>query len=97
MSVKPKAGTLPLNAMSELPTPNANAKKITALQRSSGRVTGYQLEDGTTLNKADAVNLARQGGIRGVGIAKNKGSEYLKSIPDENGNNNLSHLPTMKL
>ncbi|MCL2086560.1 MAG: DUF3892 domain-containing protein [Oscillospiraceae bacterium] len=86
---------LPLNAMSELPEPNADAKSITALKKSGGKIVGYQLEDGSLVNKSDAVNLARQGGIKGVGIAKNKGTEYLKSLPDENDKNNLSNLPTM--
>ena len=87
---------LSLNAMSEIPAPNANAKQIVALQRTGGHVTGDQLADGQLLDRAAAVNLARQGGIIGVGIAKRSGTEYLKSIPDNSGNNNLSELPSVK-
>ncbi len=87
--------SLPMNTLSDIPTPNANAQTITALQKQSGRVVGYQLSDGRVLNKIDAVALARQGGIAGVGIANRKGSEYLKSLPDETDNNNLGNLPSI--
>lgn len=87
---------LPLNAMSEIPEPKADAKRITALVKDSGKITGYQLSDGQILNKADGVELARQGGIQGVGISKRKGNEYLKSLPDGNDNNNLTNLPTVQ-
>ncbi|MFY9378680.1 MAG: DUF3892 domain-containing protein, partial [Acutalibacteraceae bacterium] len=39
---------------------------------------------------------ARQGDIKGVGISKRNGNEYLKSLPDQNEENNLSSLPTVK-
>ena len=84
-----------MNALSDIPTPNANAQRVTALQKQSGRVTGYQLADGRVLAKQDAVALAKQGGIAGVGIAHRNGGEYLKSIPDGSENNNLSSLPTV--
>ena len=93
---KNKKSSLPINALSEIPTPRADAKNITALKKENGRVTGYQLSDGTVLDKASAVNRARSGGIAGVGIATRNGGEYLKAIPDANGNNNLSNLPSMQ-
>jgi len=93
----PKLKTLPLNALSEIPAPNADAKRITALQKTGGRVTGYQLEDGRIVEKQAAVELARQGGIRGVGISSRKGSYYLKSLPDDTESNNLGHLPTVQI
>ena len=86
---------LPMLAMKEIPTPHADACRITGLSKQSGRVTGYQLSDGRTVDKAGAVALARQGGIAGVGIAVRKGNEYLKSLPDGNQDNNLSSLPTV--
>ena len=87
--------SLPMNAFNEIPTPHAGAPKITALKKNSGRVTGYQLADGRILDKPEAVALAKQGGIYGVGIANRKGNEYLKSLPDGNENNNLSNLPSV--
>jgi len=87
--------SLPLNAFSEIPTPNSDAMTITALRKDEGRVTGYQLSNGQLLDKEDAIALARKGGIAGVGIATRDGSEYLKSLPDNTENNNLSHLPTI--
>lgn len=87
--------SLSMNALSDIPTPNADAQRITALKKNNGRVTGYQLADGRILDKENAVALARQGGIAGVGIAHRNGSEYLKSIPDGAENNNLSSLPSV--
>lgn len=40
--------------------------------------------------------LPKAGEIKGVGIAHRKDTEYLKAIPDDNENNNLSSLPTVK-
>lgn len=87
--------SLPMNALREIPTPNAGAQRITALKKESGHVTGYQLADGRVLDKPEAIALARQGGITGVGISIRNGSEYLKSLPDGTEGNNLSHLPSI--
>lgn len=87
--------SLPLNSFQEIPTPNNNAQQITGLLKERGRVVGYQLEDGSKLSKEQAIDAARQGGIRGVGIARRKDSEYLRSLPDGTENNNLSSLPTI--
>jgi hypothetical protein len=84
-----------MNTLKDIPEPNSNAQRITGLKKQSGRVTGYQLADGRILDKNEAVSLARQGGIAGVGIAHRNGSEYLKSIPDGAENNNLSSLPSV--
>ncbi|MCL2096242.1 MAG: DUF3892 domain-containing protein [Oscillospiraceae bacterium] len=90
-----KTSALPMNALNEIPSPRGDAQHITALVKKSGRVTGYKLSGGNIINKADAVSLARQGGISGVGISNRKGGEYLKSLPDGTENNNLSNLPTV--
>jgi len=86
---------LPMRAMREVPQPKANAPKITGLVKERGRVSGYQLSDGKIVDKQSAINLARDGGIAGVGISSRKGSEYLKSLPDDSGMNNLNALPTV--
>ena len=88
--------TLPLLAMRNIPTPNADAKTITALVKNSGKVTGYQLSDGSVIGKDQGVMLAKQGGIAGVGVAARNGTEYLKSIPDGLQSGNLSSLPTVE-
>lgn len=85
---------LPMMAMEYVPEPNENAKQIVSLIKDEGKVTGYELEDGQILNKEEAVELAKQNGIRGVGVASRKGNEYLKSLPDEKDENNLSNLPS---
>ncbi len=86
---------LPLMALQDIPTPNADAQPIVALVKEGGRVTGYKLADGRILSKEQGVDLARHGGIQGVGIAVRNGSEYLKSLPDESENNNLGNLPSV--
>lgn len=86
---------LAMNAMSEIPTPNEDAKQIVALVKDGGRVSGYQLSDGTVLSKEQGVSLAKQGGILGVGVSARNGNEYLKSLPDSTENNNLGNLPAV--
>lgn len=87
--------SLPMNTLQDIPTPNSNAQTIVALVKESGKVTGYQLSDGRTVSRDEGVQLARQGGIQGVGIGINKGTEYLKSLPDNSENNNLGNLPSV--
>jgi len=84
---------LPLNTFEQIPQPNADAVDIVALVKSDGRTVGYKLSDGRIVDKDEGIELARQGGIRGVGIATNRGNEYLKSLPDVNEGNNLDNLP----
>ena len=89
------SAALPLMAMKEIPQAHSNAAEISALVKDGGRVTGYQLSTGETLTKQEGVALAKQGGIKGVGISERDGDEYLKSIPDGTENNNLSNLPSV--
>lgn len=89
--------TLAKNTLDDIPSPNPNAKKITGLLKQGGKITGYRLSDDTIIEKDDAIKLARQGEIAGVGIAHRGNTEYLKSIPDGTEDNNLSHLPTVSI
>ncbi|MBQ8740778.1 MAG: DUF3892 domain-containing protein [Clostridia bacterium] len=85
------------NALDQIPKANANAKRIVGLVKQSGRVTGYKLSDDSIVSKSDAISMAKQGQIAGVGIAHRKDSEYLKSIPDGSENNNLGNLPSVSM
>ncbi len=87
--------SLPLNTLQEIPTPKSNAQQIVALVKEEGRVTGYKLSDGRIISREEGVQLAKEGGIQGVGIATNRGTEYLKSLPDGTENNNLGNLPSV--
>lgn len=87
--------SLPLNTLQEIPTPNSNAQQIVALVKEEGRVTGYKLSDGRIVSREEGVQLAKEGGIQGVGIATNRGTEYLKSLPDGTEDNNLGNLPSI--
>ena len=83
-----------MNTLDEIPEPKADAKSIVGLVKTSGRVSGYQLSDGSKVDKETGVSLAKNGEIRNVGIAHRKGNEYLKSIPDGSEGNNLRNLPS---
>jgi len=82
-------------ALDEIPTAKSDAKEIVGLVKSSGRISGYQLSDGSTVSKEDGVAMAKAGDIKGVGVAHRKDSEYLKSLPDGTENNNLGNLPSV--
>ncbi len=83
------------NTLDEIPTPKSDAKNIVGLVKSSGRISGYQLSDGSIVDKQQGVDMAKNGEIRGVGVAHRNDTEYLKTIPDGDENNNLSNLPSI--
>ena len=83
--------------LDQIPQASANAKRIVGLVTDGGKITGYQLSDNTVVEKQQAVNMAKQGQIAGVGIAHRGDTEYLKSIPDSSENNNLGNLPSVSI
>ena len=83
------------NTLDQIPQTNSNAKQIVGLVKEGGRITGYQLSDNSIVEKQQAVDMAKQGQIAGVGIAHRGDTEYLKSIPDGSENNNLGNLPSV--
>lgn len=83
------------NTLDQIPQANSNAKRIVGLVKESGRITEYQLSDNSIVEKQQAVDMAKQGQIAGVGIAHRGDTEYLKSIPDGNENNNIGNLPSV--
>ena len=87
---------LPRAAMDEIPTPRQNALTITGLVKENGSISGYRLSNDRFVSREEGVSLARNGQIRGVGIAHNGDTEYLKSLPDDTEDNNLSNLPTVR-
>lgn len=88
-------GNLPKNINKEVPTPNADAKRITKLVKHDGDVVGYELSNGQRVSKDEGIQMAKIGEIAGVAVATRKGNEYLRSLPDENENNNLGNLPSI--
>ena len=83
------------NTLDEIPNAKADAKRIVGLVKKGGRIAGYQLSDNSIVEKQQAVNMAKQGQIAGVGIAHRGDTEYLKSIPDGSENNNMGNLPSV--
>lgn len=95
MSKETTGQALARNTLDDIPQAKSDAKEIVGLVKSSGRITGYQLSDGSTVSKQEGVSLAKEGEIKGVGIAHRKDTEYLKSLPDGSENNNLGNLPSV--
>ena len=81
--------------LDQIPQTKDNARQIVGLVKQSGRITGYQLSDNTVVDKQQAVDMAKQGEIAGVGIAHRGDTQYLKSLPDGSENNNLGNLPSV--
>lgn len=90
-------GGLPANINVVNPVPRPDAANIVSLVKKNGRITGYLLSTGETLSKTQGVELAKQGGIRGVAVAERKGTEYLRSLPDGRDGNNLGDLPSTSM
>ena len=57
------------NTLDQIPKANSNAKHIVGPIKEGGRITGYKLSDETSVSKPEAVSMAKQGQIAGVGIA----------------------------
>ena len=90
-------GRLPKNINKVVSPANNNAQSIKALIKESGEIVGYELSNGERISKEEGVKMAKDGQISGVGVSvSKKGEEYLRSLPDEDENNNLSSLPTIK-
>ena len=83
------------NTLDQIPQANSDAKRIVGLVKKGGRITGYKLSDETFVSKPEAVSMAKQGQIAGVGIAHRRSTEYLKAIPDGSENDNLGNLPSI--
>lgn len=83
------------NTLDEIPKPKSDAKEIVGLIRHSGKIAGYQLSDSSTVSKEEGVRMAKNGEIKGVGVAHRGDTQYLKSIPDGSESNNLGSLPTV--
>ena len=81
--------------LDQIPQAAPDAKRIVGLVKEGGRVRGYKLSDETLVSKPEAVSMAKQGQIAGVGIAHRGDAEYLKAIPNGEGNDNLGNLPSV--
>lgn len=83
------------NTLDQIPQARPDAKHIVGLVKEGGRITGYKLSDESFVSKPQAVSMAKQGQIAGVGIAHRGDTEYLKAIPNGNENDNLGNLPSV--
>ena len=83
--------------LDQIPQAAPDAKRIVGLVKEGGRFRGYKLSDETLVSKPEAVSMAKQGQIAGVGIAHRGDTEYLKAIPNGDENDNLGNLPSVSL
>ena len=90
------AHAMPLRGINQhTSTAGEGGLSIVGLIKKSGKISGYQLSDGSKVSKEQGVELARQNKIKGVAVAINQGTEYLRALPDAAENNNLSNLPSI--
>ncbi len=82
-----------MNTFDSIPNTSSNALEIVAVQKSNSQISGYQLSNGQIVSKNQALEMAKNGEIRNVGVATNQGNEYLRSLPDSTATNNLDNLP----
>ena len=54
-------GNLPKNINKEVPTPNADAKRITKLVKHDGDVVGYELSNGQRVSKDEEYKWLKWG------------------------------------
>lgn len=71
-------------------------KTITKVRKNEdGDITSVMLYDGTVLPIDEAIRMAKEDQIEGVNVGKSKnGTEFLRSDPDGDPQNNLDALPT---
>ena len=63
-----------------------------------GEINAYKLDNGEIVPKKQAVFMAKQGEIKGVSVVLSKnGEEFLRSLPDDDANNNLENLPNVEV
>lgn len=89
-------GNLPVQINKDIPVADADANSIVKLVKSEGRVVGYELSNGQQVTKAEGIQLAKNGKIKGVAVAINQGNEYLRSLPDGSESNNLNNLSSVE-
>lgn len=85
-----------MNTLDEIPEIKSDASQVVGIVKHRGKITGYELSNGTVVSKEEGVALAKNGEISGVGIAHRRDTEYLKALPDGDEANNLSSLPVYK-
>lgn len=90
-----RVGAFPASINKVNPVAGPDAVSITALVKKSGRVQGYQLSDGRKITREQGVQMAKSSQIKGVSVAVNQGTEYLRTLPDGADGNNLSSLPSV--
>lgn len=77
---------------------NNSANTIVAVGKDSdNEIVSYKLDNGEILSRDQAISMAKEGGLKGVSVAKSrKGEQYLRSLPDDDESNNLKNLPNIE-
>lgn len=75
-----------------------DARCIKQLVKHEQEVVGYVLSDGKQVSVEEAINLAKQNQLQHVGVSTSKtGTEYIRSLADADGSNNLGNLPSITI
>ena len=77
------------NTLDSIPNSKKNAEEITRIVKKNNKTIGYEIA-GEIVDKDVAIKMAKNGKLKNVGIAHRKDTEYLKTIPDNSNDNNLS-------
>lgn len=85
---------IPIQTLDKICVNDEKSKEITRLIKKKNRIVGYEIANEYDVTVEQAIQLAKQGKLKNVGIAHNKNTIYLKSVPDTSEENNLSNLPT---
>lgn len=67
---------------------------VSKVMEKEGKVAGYELSNGQYVDVQEAVQMANNGEISGVIVAKTRyGGECLRTMPDGKEGNNITELP----
>ena len=77
------------NTLDNIPKTDKNAKEINRIVKKNNKTIGYEIA-GEIVDKEVAIQMAKDGKLKNVGIAHRGDTQYLKTIPDDSDDNNLS-------
>lgn len=71
--------------------------KIVSVRRDGGEIDFYKLNNGEIIDRATAYKYVKEGKLKGYIAAISVDNEYyIRSVPDGDPSNNLTHLPEME-
>lgn len=87
-----RVGPSPSNVNSYLSGARPGAYSISKPIKSGDRIVGYELSSGQKISCEQGVEMAKNGQISGVTIARHQGNEYLRAVADSEGRSRFGSL-----